>query len=52
MNAIFWFWIGAMVGGFVGFGCFCLLQTTHDLGEEAEDTERTADAEVHCHAEH
>ena len=52
MNAIFWFWIGAMVGGFVGFGCFCLLQAAHDPGEEAEDAGRTADAEVRCHAEY
>jgi hypothetical protein len=30
MSAIFWFWIGTVVGSFVGFGCFCLLQAASD----------------------
>ena len=34
MSAIFWLWIGTVVGSFVGFGCFCLLQAASDPDEE------------------
>ena len=51
MNAIFWFWIGTMVGGLVGFACFCLVQAVHDPSEESQGVWRTVGAEVRCHAE-
>ena len=34
MQAVFWFWLGTVVGSFVGFGCFCLLQAASDPSEE------------------
>ena len=34
MSAVFWLWIGTVVGSFVGFGCFCLLQAASDPAEE------------------
>ena len=35
MQSVFWFWFGTVVGSFVGFGCFCLLQTASDPDEDA-----------------
>ena len=52
MSAVFWFWIGTMVGSFVGFGCFCLLLAAHDPGEEAQSGWQTVETEVNCRAEH
>ncbi len=34
MQAVFWFWIGTVVGSFVGFGCFRLLQAASDSDEK------------------
>lgn len=45
MSALLWFWIGTVVGSFVGFGCFCLLQASGNdivdaVFEELPDGER------------
>lgn len=50
MHTVFWFWIGMMVGSFVGFGCFCLLQAAHDPGDEARCGGQAVETEVSCHA--
>ena len=30
MNSILWFWLGTVVGSFIGFGTFCLLLASRD----------------------